>query len=497
MNLPIIAPLLTIVLGLTLANTSFAQQDSAAERQGARQQASNIVDNVVGIAPPNSAQRATALAVLPERGLLLIPDSRNNRVMSFDPDTGAPIDSNIVPPDSVNLFTPINALLSPDFTRIYVSDQFNDLIQQYSLASGAYLGALAPVGGLNLAILDNNRGIAYASNGDLLVTVGAGGNINAVARFNSVTGEQLVPLSASNSIAGFTSPFDVYRIPRDAPPLNAGEYLVSSSSDGKVVRLSASGQFIADFATAGSFAQQIVQARNGNILVAGFGVNADGVFEFTPTGQQVARLDNATTGGYRGVYELANGNVLTTTGAGVFELNRSTGALIATVVANVQGRYIEFVQAAGADLALTQSVSRSTIGIGETLDLSVEVRNPDSALAATGAQVTSTIAFPLALQSNNCGATSQGNSTVWNIGALPPLSRIICVFRISGAGIGGSVISSVLTSASNDANLANNSAQQNVVIAAVQLPFANRISLSILAGLLTLIASIWLFARKD
>lgn len=484
---------IVLILGLTLANASFAQQNIAAELAGGRQQPSNLTD----IEALNPAQRAAALAVLPERGLLLIPDSRNNRVMSFDPDTGAAIDSNIVPPDAVNLFTPFNALLSPDFTRIYVSDQFNDLIQQYSLATGAYLGVLAPVGGLNLAILDNNRGIAYASNGDLLVAVGAGGNINAIARFNSVTGTQLTPLSASNAVAGFTSPFDVYRIPRDAPPLSAGEYLVSSSDGGKVIRLSASGQFIADFATAGSFAQQIVQARNGNILVAGFGVNADGVFEFSPTGQQIARLDNATTGGYRGVYELANGNVLTTTGAGVFELNRSTGALVATVVANVQARYIEFVQAAGADLALTQTLSRSTIGIGETFTLTLEVRNPDAALAATGVQVASRIAFPIAIQNNNCGAVPQGDRTVWTIGALPPLSRIVCVFQLSGAGLGSSVISSNLSSTSNDANLANNSAQQNVSVAAVQLPFANRISLSILAGLITLIASIWLFARKD
>ena len=470
---------------------SYAQQAIDSEISGDRTQAR------AELTAPDAGARSAALAILPERGLLLIPDSRNNRVMSFDPDTGVPVDSNFVPPDTVNLFTPINALLSPDFTRIYVSDQFNDLIQQYSLATGAYLGALAPVGGLNLAILDNNRGMGYASNGDLLVTVGAGGNINAVARFNSMTGVQLTPLSASNAIPAFTSPFDVFRIPRDAPPLLAGEYLVSSSNGGKVVRLSATGQFIADFATAGSFAQQIAQARNGNILVAGFGVNADGVFEFTPSGQQISRLDNATTGGYRGVYELANGNVLTTTGAGVFELDRSTGALVRTVVSDVQGRYIEFVQAGGPDLALVQTLSRTQIGIGETFSLTLEVRNSDSALAAAGVRVASSIAFPLAFQNSNCGAALQGNSLVWAIGALPAQSRIVCVISLSGAGIGSAVISSTLTSTSNDVNLTNNSAVQNVVVAAIQLPFANRITLSIMAGLLTLIASMWLFARKD
>jgi hypothetical protein len=484
-------PLFLLITAIGLSTFTQAQQATDSELSGARTQSR------AELALPDALARQAALAILPARGLLLIPDSRNNRVMAFDPDTGALVDSNFVPPDAVNLSTPINALLSPDFTRIYISDQVNDLIQQYSLASGAYLGALAPVGGLNPAILDNNRGMGYASNGDLLVTVGAGGNINAVARFNSVTGVQLTPLSASNAIAGFTSPFDVFRIPRDAPPLLAGEYLVSSSNSGKIVRLSATGQFIADFAIAGSFAQQIAQARNGNILVAGFGVNADGVFEFTPTGQQISRLDNATTGGYRGVYELANGNVLTTTGAGVFELDRSTGALERIVVSDVQGRYIEFVQAVGPDLALTQAFSRTQIGIGETLTLSLEVRNPDPALAAAGVQVASSIAFPLAFQNSNCGAAQQGNSLVWTIGALPAQSRIVCVITLSGAGIGSTVISSTLISTSNDVNLTNNSAAQNVVVAAIQLPFANRISLSILAGLLTLIGSMWLFARKD
>jgi hypothetical protein len=64
----------------------------------------------------------------------------------------------------------------------------------------------------------------------------------------------------------------------------------------------------------------------------------NGVVIFDASGTQL----NLFTGvsGNRGVYLLGNGNILTTNGSGVHELNGTTGALIRTVVAGVSGRFI-------------------------------------------------------------------------------------------------------------------------------------------------------------
>ena len=49
-------------------------------------------------------------------------------------------------------------------SRILVSDQVKDVVQEYDL-EGNYLGVFAPAGGVDNAILDNIRGIALAPNG--------------------------------------------------------------------------------------------------------------------------------------------------------------------------------------------------------------------------------------------------------------------------------------------------------------------------------------------
>ena len=62
--------------------------------------------------------------------------------------------------------------------------------------------------------------------------------------------------------------------------------------------------------------------------------------EFTPAGGVVGIYDPASLGGYRGVYELPNGNLLVTNGAGVHEIDRS-GNLVETKISGVSGRFIE------------------------------------------------------------------------------------------------------------------------------------------------------------
>ncbi|NUM49433.1 MAG: hypothetical protein HUU38_32435, partial [Anaerolineales bacterium] len=106
---------------------------------------------------PKPEAKNQALQVLGTSGLLLIPDSTNKRVMAFDPISGDLIDADFVPADPTHLSTPVQAILSTSGTLL-VSDQINDVVQEYAL-DGNYLGIFAPAGGVNNAILDNIRGI--------------------------------------------------------------------------------------------------------------------------------------------------------------------------------------------------------------------------------------------------------------------------------------------------------------------------------------------------
>ena len=135
------------------------------------------------------AARRRAQAVLATRGLLLIPESNNDRVMAFDPATGDLIDADFIPSDPTHLVTPINAIFEPSSKTVLVSDQVNDVVQRYDL-DGNYLGIFAPSTGISTTIMDNIRGIALRPNGQLLVSVAASANANSVIVFTP-SGEYL------------------------------------------------------------------------------------------------------------------------------------------------------------------------------------------------------------------------------------------------------------------------------------------------------------------
>jgi hypothetical protein len=66
------------------------------------------------------------------------------------------------------------------------------------------------------------------------------------------------------------------------------------------------------------------------------------VLEYTADGTFIGRYNPAALGGYRGVYALSNGNILTTNGNGVHEIDR-TGSLVETKISGIQARFIEYV----------------------------------------------------------------------------------------------------------------------------------------------------------
>lgn len=283
-----------------------------------------------GTPPGSSATRATHVLA----DFLLIPDSTNDRVMSFDPVTGDLIDADFIPSDATNLSTPIHAILSPTNDSILVSDQIEDVVQEYGL-DGTYQGVYAPAGGANTAILDNVRGMALRANGNLLVTVGGGTNDDAVAEFDG-SGAHLGNFVA-NAAGGLDSPFDV---------LLGTEALVGAISSDGIYRYDlTTGAFVAVLTAINTFPEQLAFAAGGNLLVANFSGTEAGIVEYQPDGTQVGIYNAPTLGGYRGVFELPSGNLLVTTGTGVHEIDRA-GNLIETKIASVSARFIELITGA-------------------------------------------------------------------------------------------------------------------------------------------------------
>jgi len=263
--------------------------------------------------------------------LLLVPDSTADRVMAFDPTTGDLINADFIPADPTNLSTPKAAILHSGASSILVSDQIDDVVQQYD-ANGTYIGVFAPAGGPNPAILDNILGIAYRPNGNLLVTVDSGTNQDSVAEFDP--GGSYLGNFIANGAGGLDAPFDVV--------IRASDVLVSSINTDQVLRYDLNGVFQGVFAPVNNFPEQIAQAAGGNVLVANFG-GVEGIYEYQADGTFVASYDPPGLSGYRGVYELPNANLLVTTSSGVHEITRAN-TVVETKISVTGAQYIEFVQ---------------------------------------------------------------------------------------------------------------------------------------------------------
>jgi hypothetical protein len=281
---------------------------------------------------PDPVKHQQALDMLLGGGaLLLIPESTNDRVMAFDPDTGDLVDPDFIP-SSAELSTPIHAILSASGDSVLVSDQIEDVVQEYDLMTGSFLGTFAPAGGVDTSILDNIRGISLAANGDLLVTVANSANADAVAEFD--TGGNYVGNFVANAAGGLGSPFDVF--------LRAGDALVGGIDSDMIHAYDLSGTPQPAFAPINTFPEQIFETAGGNVLVGNFSGTQEGVVEYLSDGTLVGVYDPAAVGGNRGVYELPNGNILTTNGSGVFEIDRM-GNLVDTKISGVSARFIELV----------------------------------------------------------------------------------------------------------------------------------------------------------
>ncbi|MPZ93140.1 MAG: hypothetical protein GEU68_16255, partial [Actinobacteria bacterium] len=261
---------------------------------------------------------------------LLIPDSSNDRVMAFDATTGDLLDADYIPHDpAANLSTPQHIIPNLDEDGYLLSDQLNDVIYAYDL-EGNWLGVFAPAGGTDTSILDNPRGIGISPDRTLLATVASGGNAHAVAEFDA-EGE-FIGNFIDNEAGGMQGPW--FFLFRDS------DILVSSVTSSAIHRFDPDGAPLGIFHGPIAFPQQMQELDNGNILVANFSAPS-GVWELEPDGDLIDVHTGVTS--TRGVYELPNGNILTTNSGGVHEINRND-TLVETKISGVSAHQITHVQ---------------------------------------------------------------------------------------------------------------------------------------------------------
>jgi hypothetical protein len=337
--------ILLLVLAGFLLNPVFSQDWVKNETNG--------IDQTVSVSetfiPPKASP--SNLDGVPSGGLLLIPESGNDKIMAFDPTTGDLVDENFIVDDVNDFFsTPIQILQKQDRSGFYVSDQVKDVVVEID-NDGNYVGIFAPAGGANTAICDNIRGMEFKNGTDHLLV--SDGNHDAILEFDG-SGNYLGTFGA----AGRMDPFDILYWP------TFNQYLVSdidgpSGTNDTVMRVDNIGNVISKFVSGINYPEQIAIAANGNILVAMFSLPS-GIYEYLPDGTQEGYYDVIT--GCRGVYELPNGNLLVTAGTGVHEISRSN-TLVNTKY-NATGysfRYINFVEATAVNVTFRIDMQGQTV----------------------------------------------------------------------------------------------------------------------------------------
>lgn len=242
--------------------------------------------------------------------VLLIPESSNDTVGMYDPFNGTYLGDIITGYSGFS--TPIDAVLGPD-GNIYVSDQLADAVFVFD-TDGTYLYTYADSSdGLN-----NIRGIDFYGN-DLYITSGD----DYVARFSAPH------VRETDFINDGSDPFDIYFLD-DGRALLAD---IQGTADN--IRLyNADGTLAYEIFNV-NFPEQIQKLPGGDYINAGFSAGLITTFDLTTTISQVPFSSG------RGVFGLGNGNLLVTSGAGVFEIDPASGVTINTIRSGISARFIE------------------------------------------------------------------------------------------------------------------------------------------------------------
>lgn len=253
---------------------------------------------------------AAATAGVPDT-FLVVNDSSNDRVVSFNPFDGSLINSSFIDLTPFDSGTPKGIIQVGN--EIWVSDQIRDKIERFTLFGGhvGTIGGQFPGGGL-----DNIKGMAVVGN-EVFVT-NAGTN-------NDAPGDSLVKIdiasaTISGSVATPETLFDV---------INYNGQLLGSNIDTENLEIyDLDGNFVSTFhesdgVTGIDFPQQLFARDNGNVYAGGFS-SPSGVYEFDTNGIDLGIVAGEDSG-IRGVWELGNGNIMWTNGAGVWVTDINTG----------------------------------------------------------------------------------------------------------------------------------------------------------------------------
>src|SRR3954468_13286128 len=199
---------------------------------------------------------ATIASPASAQGVILMPDSTNNRLVAFDAFNGSVVNSNMF---ALAAGTPVSAVQVG--SEIWVSEQIGDRISHWSM-SGVFLGEIGGASGG----LDNVRGIAMVGNVIYVANSGtANGAPGAAVVMFSTSGAPLGNFSTTGFAPG---PFYILE--------QQGTLLVSSDTgNNDIHRFTLGGVSVGAFhnSTALNFVEQMGMAANGSILAAGFSTN--------------------------------------------------------------------------------------------------------------------------------------------------------------------------------------------------------------------------------
>ncbi|WP_339611643.1 T9SS type A sorting domain-containing protein [uncultured Planktosalinus sp.] len=229
-------------------------------------------------------------------------------VILMDAETGVILDPSFIDLDLQDPGTP-KAILQVG-NEIWITHQIGDKIDRYDL-DGVFLSSIQ--GGL-----DNIRGLGLVNSSEVWVT-NAGTN-------NGAPGDAIVRFDFDGNNLGFFPVSPESDSPFDVIDNGNGEAYISYSSSNNIERRDYDGNFLGNIVEPGvvNFIQQIEIEEPGVILAAVFsGSPQNGVYRFSETDGSI--IDFWSEGNLRGVAKLGNGEILWSSGAGIFRLDPDTG----------------------------------------------------------------------------------------------------------------------------------------------------------------------------